>query len=184
MRVKFAEQLCLFGASLVPIISAVGASGLPDAAFVCAWLLLCAVLPLIGTYTNERTCRQVFADNEATRCDCPRIQTSAQVVSRTMLNLVVALACNMVAQPQPWRNVQHEHAARLVQAMLPAHITRAMRDGVSRGCWCVPCHRHCAGAPIAATEQRVVALMATDIAGFTALSAEIGAEEVVQMLDS
>jgi class 3 adenylate cyclase len=41
-----------------------------------------------------------------------------------------------------------------------------------------------AGAPIAATEQRLVALMATDIAGFTSLSAEIGAEEVVQMLDS
>jgi class 3 adenylate cyclase len=41
-----------------------------------------------------------------------------------------------------------------------------------------------AGAPIAATESRTVALLATDIVGFTTLSADIGAEEVVAMLDA
>ena len=40
------------------------------------------------------------------------------------------------------------------------------------------------GVFIAAADHRTVALVTTDIVGFTALSAAIGAEEVVMMLDA
>lgn len=44
---------------------------------------------------------------------------------------------------------------------------------------------HCfAGVPTAAPDRRTAALIATDIVGFTALAADIGAEEIVEMLDT
>jgi class 3 adenylate cyclase len=175
MQLKFAEQCRLVGGNLVTFVVLASLSALPEVEDVCAWIAIGALLPLLGIHSNERSRRRAFADNEAMRCR-----------SGVHLRRVQGVTCARARC-----SASHQQSIELVQAMLPPHITRAMRDGA-----CTPrvrrpveagvptCCQLNAGAPIAATEQRLVALMATDIAGFTSLSAEIGAEEVVQMLDS
>jgi hypothetical protein len=117
LQLKFIEQVRLVGASLVVFVTLITLSGMPDRGYVCGWLSLGAIFLMIGVHANEKNRRLAFADNEATRyaCEC-----------RCGGGLFFARA------KSSWRrSASHQQSIELVHAMLPAHITQAMRDGAS-----------------------------------------------------
>ena len=80
-----------------------------------------------------------------------------------------------------------QQSAELVHAMLPPSIVpQAMRDGMldaRLGAMRTILQPFVAATSVSAVAQLHVAILTTDIIGFTSLSAAIGAQEVVQMLD-
>jgi hypothetical protein len=67
LRVPFIEQLRLVCGSLLLFVVLVGLSSLPARAYLCVWLGVGALAPLIGIRANERIRRRAFAENLATR---------------------------------------------------------------------------------------------------------------------
>ena len=66
MRLKFSEQARLLAYTIVPFEALIIVANMPTALFVCLWVLVCTVLPLIGLHTSERKRLRAFALNVAT----------------------------------------------------------------------------------------------------------------------
>ena len=225
MNFKFVKQVRLLVVTLPPFLALAALSGIRDGGHIAAWVAVVSLLPLAGLHIDERKRRVGYAENEAIRFGgtrsrgvrvagggggvyCVRMcAASDEDPMRCCAMLHVLLRARALLRSESQRQ-----STELVHAMLPSHVTRAIRDGARQRAPS-PCgggvaasvanlwtpHVVClcsiargephavaalAGVPIVPTEQQEVALLMTDIIGFTALSATIGPEEVVQMLDT
>ena len=107
----FAEHLLVVGVGVVAFALGAGIGGIPDALYICGWVVVLVVVQLMVLHAREAQSRHAFADQQATVC------------------VMCGARCERRVLTGPSRSANQRQSQDLVHAMLPQKITKAMRDG-------------------------------------------------------